>query len=336
MELAGMNQTPEIVSHAPALPVIVSVVIVNWNSKQHVLNCLRSLFHHTAGIGFEVIVVDGGSYDGVEVPLAEHFPSVKFIQSPTNVGFGRCNNLGVRHARGTYLLLLNPDTVFLENSLSVMLDRLTTLPRAGAIGCRLLNSDHSIQTSSILSFPTILNRTLGSAYTLHLFRKSTFWGTAPLFSGKSTPTEVEAVSGACILMRKDHFDRIGGFTESYFMYTEDVDLCYKLRAANLKVFHIPETAIIHLGGGSSQLAPSNFSAVMMRDSWYQFIRLHRGRLQASIFKMMIFLTASVRLLLIAPLLVFGTRFVKHGRSSIRKWLAILWWSLRSREAGRPV
>jgi GT2 family glycosyltransferase len=305
----------------------VSVIIVNWNSRDYVRQCLTSLNAHCPAADREVIVVDGGSFDGCGEMLTREFPAVVFVQSPDNIGFARANNLGARHARGRYLLLLNPDTLFHEDSIRLMRERFETLPQAGAAGCRLLNADRTLQTSCVQALPTVLNQMLDSEYLRQRFRHWSLWGVAALYAQPPQPAVVEAISGACILIPREIFEAVGGFTESYFMYAEDMDLCFKVRQAGHHVYYLPETSLVHFGGGSSSKAPSNFSTVMTQDSICRFIRLNRGFLPAAVYRLGMMLTALVRLLLIGPMLLFGDRIVQHGRGSWHKWLAVLRWSL---------
>jgi GT2 family glycosyltransferase len=310
----------------------VSVIIVNWNSQAYVRQCLTSLFTHCRSQKLEVLVVDGASFDGCDEMLAREFPSVRFVQSPVNVGFARANNLGARHAIGRHLLLLNPDTEFIEDSLSSLVARLESLPGAVAVGCRLLNRDRTLQKSCVQSFPTVLNQMLDSEFLRRRFPRSRLWGMAAL--ERTEPTEVEVLSGACILVRRECFERIGGFTERYFMYGEDLDLCFKLRKAGGRVYHVPDTSLVHFGGGSTAQAASNFSTVMMRDSVYKFIRFNRSLPSALAYRFSMTVTALVRLALMAPLMLFGRRIVRHGSGSWRKWGAILRWSVGF-SPGRP-
>jgi N-acetylglucosaminyl-diphospho-decaprenol L-rhamnosyltransferase len=305
----------------------LSVIIVNWNSKDYVRQCLTSLFSRCRGVSVETIVVDNGSFDGCDQMLAGQFPTVVFVQSGENLGFARANNLGVRHASSRYLLFLNPDTEFIENSPGILLERLKSLPDAGAAGCRLLNDDLSLQTSCVQSFPTVLNQILAADFLRQRFPHANLWGMAALHSPRQKPTEVEAISGACILVKRENFERVGGFTESYFMYGEDLDLCFKLRRSGGKVFYVPETSLIHVGGGSTGRAASNFSTVMMRKSVYRFMRLNRGILPALAYRFAMMSAALARLLLIGPMMLFGNRVVRHGSGSLRKWFLILCWSL---------
>jgi GT2 family glycosyltransferase len=305
----------------------ISIIIVNWHSKAYVRKCLSSLFKHCPDISMEVVVVDGASFDGCDKMLAKEFPGVVFVQSEVNVGFAKANNLGVRHAKGLNFLFLNPDTEFVENSLDVLLGHLTTLPQAGALGCKLLNSDRSVQTSCIQSFPTVVNQILDSDFLRRRFPRSRLWGMAALHRGTSLPSQVEVISGACILTKREVFERVGGFSETYFMYGEDLDLCFKIQQAGFRNYYVPDTSIIHYGGGSTQQSVSNFSAVMMRESVFRFFSANRGRASAMLYRVGMVATSLLRMSLIVPLLaVSDNRVVRHGAGSLRKWKAILRWS----------
>ncbi|HKB89639.1 MAG TPA: glycosyltransferase family 2 protein [Opitutaceae bacterium] len=313
----------------------ISVILVNWNSKDYLQQCLASLFARCRIVDIEVIVVDAGSFDGCDEMLRREFPSVVFVQSRENIGYAGANNLGFRHARGRKLLFLNPDTELIENSIRVLARQLDSLPMAGIIGCRLLNKDFTLQTSCVQSFPTVLNQALDSEYLRQRFRRSPLWGMAALYSGKTEPTEVEALSGACIFVTRECFEQIDGFTESYFMYGEDLDLCFKARRSGHKVYHVPETSVIHYGGGSTKKAVNNFSTVMMRESVYRFLRINHGIFSARAYRLSTMIAAVGRLLLIGPMMVLGDKVVRHGIGSWKKWNSILGWSLGIEPTARP-
>jgi GT2 family glycosyltransferase len=273
----------------------------------------------------EVIVVDGASFDGCDAMLATDFPAVVFIQSPDNVGFARANNLGVRHSQGEYLLFLNPDTLFVENTARSLLEMLEADDSVGAIGCRLLNRDHSVQTSCVQSYPTVVNQLLDSEWLRKKTPKSRLWGMAALFG--TGPSDVEVLSGACIMMPRRVYDRVGGFTEAYFMYGEDLDLCYKVRRAGFRVVYNPATSLVHFGGGSTARTVSTFSVVMMRSSIHRFLTLHRGRGAAARYRLAMLVSALGRMAVLWPLLLLGRQVVTNGTGSWQKWLAVLRWSL---------
>jgi hypothetical protein len=301
--------------------MMLSIIIVNWKSKDFLQTCLTSVYAQTRGVAFEVIVIDSGSFDGCAEMLRERFPQVRFIQSADNLGFAKANNLATRSARGDVLLFLNPDTELPGPAIQTLLAALESLPDAGAVGAKLLNTDGTIQTSCIQSFPTILNQVLDAEVLRRRFPRSRLWGMAALFATNERPQPVEAVSGACVLVRRAAFEEVGGFSEEYFMYGEDLDLSHKLRAAGLVNYFVPAAGLVHHGGSSTAQAPSDFSVVMMRESVWRFLRKTRGRSYAAGYRLALGMAACVRLVLLV------------GRPAARKWRAILKWSLGQAHSG---
>ena len=257
------------------------------------------------------------------------------MQSEGNLGFARANNLGASLTSRNKILFLNPDTEFIDGSLDFLAQQLNILPSAGIVGCRLLNSDKTIQSSCIQSFPTPINQFLDSAILRATFPKSPLWGIAPLFKDYSKPSEVQAVSGACLMIKRSVFTEIGGFSEDYFMYGEDLDLCFKVFRAGYKVYYVPMAQLIHHGAGSSAKALSNFANVMMRNSVHCFIRKNHGGFSAFKYRTAIALSALARIALIGPALLCGKRVARYGSRSWHKWFAILLWSLGVRSAPIP-
>lgn len=312
----------------------LSIIIVNWNSKDYLQKCIASILAWTSDIKYEIVVIDSASFDGVDKMLKQCYPQVRFIQSDRNIGFAKANNTAFKVSSGSHTLFLNPDTELVSPAVNILFDHMHTLPRAGAIGCTLLNSDGSLQTSCIQSFPTILNQLLSSEFLRALFPKSPLWGMASLFGAKDGPAEVEVISGACIMLRRTLFDQVGLFSEDYFMYAEDLDLCYKIRQAGYTNYYIPNAAAIHFGGGSTEKRPSDFSVVMMRESVWRFMKKHRGKIYGLAYRASTLISAVGRLLLL--MILFPLQFVrKTGPSwnaSFRKWRAILTWSLGHKDA----
>jgi hypothetical protein len=307
----------------------LSIIIVNWNSKDYLRKCLASVFAETRGLDYEIIVIDSASHDGCDRMLREEFPQVRFIQSTVNLGFARANNQAFAVCKGEYVLFLNPDTELRGPAIQSMLAHARALPDAGTLGCKLLNSDGSIQTSCIQSFPTILNQVLDTEPLRRRFPQSKLWGMAPLFGADSKPKEVEAVSGACVMMRRSVFEAVGRFSEDYFMYAEDLDLSYKASRSGLRNYYVPEAVVVHHGGNSSQQVASDFSVVMMRESVWQFLRKTRGGFYGLGYRAAILACASCRLLVLS-LTQPWQRLKRRDASpvgSFRKWAAILRWSL---------
>ena len=305
----------------------LSIIIVNWNSADFVRQCLKSIAANPPTVSHEIIVVDSGSFDGCGKMLAEEFPQARFIQSESNIGFARGNNLGAKSSNSRVLLFLNPDTEVKTNAIDLLFQALERQATAGITGARLLNSDGSLQTSCIQSFPTVLNQVLDSDFLYRLLPRSSLWGIAALRDA-APQSVVEVISGACIMIRREVFERIGGFDERYFMYSEDLDLCWRVRQLGFNCVYVSGARIVHHGGGSSASAPKTFSVVMTRESVSRFLKFNRGSFAAICYRTALGLSALVRI----PLIAVGNlvkailgKQVKQG--SVRKWLAILRWSL---------
>jgi len=307
--------------------VDLSVIIVNWNSAPDLARCLSSLYAHTTGVEFEVIVVDNASRDGCGAMLADHFPQVTFVQSTNNRGFAAANNLGVRHSSGSLLLFLNPDTEFTSPAIGRMMSVLESRPDAGIVGCRLLNADGTVQTTCVQTFPTIWNEALDVEYLRRAFPRSRLWGNAVVYSDDELIAEVECISGACLMIRRDVFNAVGGFCERYFMYVEDRDLCYAIRHPGYKTFFTSSCAVIHYGGTSSGLRPeSDFATLMRCESLLTFMRFRRGRIYATLFRASVVIVAVGRLLALALLSALGRPHAQRLSIPKRKWRAVLRWS----------
>ena len=313
----------------------LSIIIVNWNSKEYLRRCIESILLWTTNITYEIVVIDGASFDGCGEMLHECFPQVRFIQSETNVGFAKANNCAFRESRGRYILFLNPDTELISPAINIMFDFIRKTPNAGAIGCKLLNADKTVQTSCIQSFPTLLNQFLDSELLRTLWPKSPLWGNATLFDDQTRAREVDGIVGACIMVERSFFERVGRFSEEYFMYAEDLDLCYKIHKAGRINYYLSDATIIHFGGGSSEKAPSDFSVVMMRESTWRMFKKTRGNVYGVAYRVSTMIMSIGRLTFL--IVVYPLHLIRRSRGSwngsFRKWRAILIWSLTLKSAG---
>jgi GT2 family glycosyltransferase len=316
-------------------PVLqLSIIIVNWNSKDYVRKCLQSIYANTRRITFEIIVVDGASYDGCGDMLACEFPAARFVQSEKNVGFARANNLGFGQSQGDCILFLNPDTEVVGEAISTLHRFLQETRDAGVVGAKLLNTDGSLQTSCVQAFPTILNQFFEAEILRRAFPRFSFWGMLPLFSPDGKPAEAEVLSGACLMLPRPVFQKCGGFSEDYFLYAEDLDLCYKTRRAGFKNYFVPAAVLAHHRGGSSARSQSVFLTVLMRESVYRFLKKFRGGWYGLAFRASQALNALGRLALL--MILFPISLIRGetetARDPIRRWTAILRWTLG---LGRP-
>lgn len=305
----------------------LSIIIVNWNSAAYVRQCLGSLAQFPPTRSHEIIVVDSGSFDACGEMLAREFPAAIFVQSSDNIGFASANNLGMSRAQGKYLLFLNPDTEVHGGAVDQLLQTLERHPDAGIVGARLLNADGSLQTSCVQAFPTLLNQVLDSDMLYRAWPRSSLWGIAALSDASARPKPVEVVSGACLLIKRAVFEIVNGFDQRFFMYSEDLDLCYRVKQAGFDRLYEPAATITHHGGGSSNSARSMFSVVMTRESVCRFFRLNHGPAAAFGYRATTGLAALVRLPIVTGVWLVKKMSGDKNYGAVKKWIAILRWSL---------
>lgn len=305
----------------------ISIIIVNYYSADFVLECVRSIYEKTADVSFEIIVVDNASSDNCQEMLCSQYPDVIFVQSEVNLGFGKANNLGARRSSGDILLFLNPDTVLLNYAIECLYKKYIKLDKPGAVGCRLFNSDGSLQKSCVQAQPTWFNQLLDADLLHQIFPKSNLWGASALYENSIEPVEVEVVSGACLMMGKSVFEQIGGFSPEYFMYGEDLDLCFKANQAGFHNYFIPDAIVLHHGGGSTSKSVSSFSNVMMRESVYRLLRKTRGSSYSNCYRAALIGAGVVRMVLLWGLYPVWFTSSRGGEwlASFHKWLGILRW-----------
>jgi N-acetylglucosaminyl-diphospho-decaprenol L-rhamnosyltransferase len=307
----------------------LSIIVVNWNSKDYLAQALACIPIAT-DFSFEIIVIDSGSFDGSAELVRESFPQVRFIQSKVNLGFARANNAAFTASSGKVLLFLNPDTEVVGDAIGEMYRVLTRLPRAAIVGPRLLNSDGSLQQTCVRAFPTILNQCLDADVLHALFPNAALWGQRTLALAGSDPRQVDAVSGASLMIRRAVFEQVGLFSTDYFMYAEDMDLCLKAKRSGFETYFVPTATVVHHGGGSSGRTPTTtFSAVMALESQWRFFRKSRSLGYAVLYRGAMFVSSILRLVLL--LLLWPIRGLRdrnwYGHYALRKWGARLRWTL---------
>ena len=254
----------------------LSIVIVNWNTCKITCDCLRSVYEQTKSISFEVIVIDNASSDDSVAVIKKEFPQVLLIANSENLGFAAANNQGMEIAKGKYVLLLNSDTVVLDHAIEKTIAFADQNPQAGVIGCRILNPDMSLQRSCFM-FPSLLNMFIGALYLNKFFPKSKFFGRERMtYWAHDTMREVETVMGAFMLVRKEAIDQVGIMDDSFFMYAEEADWCYRFKKTGWQVLFTPDTKIVHLGGQSSNRVYTKM-ILQLRAGILQFIRKHHSK-----------------------------------------------------------
>lgn len=219
----------------------LSIVIVSWNTRDLLAACLASIQRHPPVCAFEVWVVDNASADESAAMIREQFVDAHVIENQQNVGFARANNQAIRASTGEFVLLLNSDTEVQPSALSNLVSFMQQHPDAGICGAQLINLDNTLQ-KSVQSFPTLISELVVASGL----------GSHPIPTAYTSPRRVDAVVGAALLARRAAIDRVGLLDEAYFMYTEEVDWCYRFVQAGWNVFVVPDARITHVNGGSSK------------------------------------------------------------------------------------
>lgn len=282
----------------------LSVIIVNWNTKKLVEDCLTSIFKFTNDVKFEVIVVDNGSEDGSGEIVSNKFPQVKLILNRQNLGFTKANNLGIKIAKGKYILLLNSDTYLVENSFKKLVEKAEKYENFGALGPLLLNEDRSIQ-QSVGFFPHLPQVFWWMSFIDDLpygFLLKPFHVDHDYFYRKDQ--EVDWVTGAAIFISKKVIDKVGYLDEKIFMYGEEVELCWRIKRAGFDVYYTPSTKIVHIGRGSLKIKSSAY--IGEYKSVIFFYKKYKGNLSLQIARLLLKIGALERIAIFSILgFIFG-------------------------------
>lgn len=270
-----------------SLKMKLSVIIVNYNVKYFLEQCLHSVRKAMQGLEGEVFVVDNHSVDGSVDMVRKKFPEVKLIANHENSGFSKANNQGIAEASGEYILLLNPDTVVEDDTFSKIIVYMDSHPEAGGLGVKMVNGKGEFLPESKRGLPkpdVAFYKIFGLS---KLFPKSKTFGQYHLsYLDQDQIHEVEVLSGAFMLIRKIVLDRIGGLDESYFMYGEDIDMSYRILQAGYKNYYFPETRIIHYKGESTKKSSINYVMVFYQ-AMVIFARKHFSKKNARLFSFLI-------------------------------------------------
>lgn len=253
----------------------LSIIIVNWNTKELLNDCILSIRKWAGAVTYEVIIVDNASYDGSSIFIEEKFPDVKLIKNTVNKGFAAACNEGAKNTDGRYLFFLNPDTLLTENCLEKLVEFSDKQIWFGALGPQLIGREGRIQ-NSVRKFPTITG----------LLTKNTIIGKIIPLLGKNKlactlsqdkASSVEQVSGAALLIKKDIWRDVGGMDERFFMFYEEVDLCRRLKDLGYNIYYIPQVQIIHKGGGARKKDRSAVLYYLQRSMFLYLKKYESGR-----------------------------------------------------------
>lgn len=292
--------------------VDLSIIIVAWNVRDLVLDCLASIRDANLEFSHEVILVDNGSNDETAETVRRHFPDTRVLALPKNVGFAAGNNRGLAVMEGRYALLLNSDTIVVPGGLEACVHYLNEHPDVGVVGPQLVNPDRTKQ-NCIHNTPTLVSEIFGQS----LLRRVMPRRYPSKLVDYDEPIEVEAVLGACLFVRREVVDQVGMIDEDYFFFLEETDWCHRIRARGWRVFHLPHAFVIHLYGEATKKKMPLRTRIEYYRSLYIFFKKNRGRLAY----------AGLRTVIMTKVLL-GCFF--GGRRASEYWKILAW-----HRAGQP-
>lgn len=233
----------------------ISIIVVSFNTINLLQRCLHTIKQEATDIKHEVIVIDNNSQDGSADWIEQNMPDIRLIRSRENLGFAAANNLGFSHARGQYIVLLNPDAFLTNNALVNAVRAMQMNPTLGLAGAHLIGEDGQWQPSARM-FPSLLNHLLNLSGLAAKYPHSRFFGRVDYtWADHEQAMQVDWVPGAFSIIRREVLDQIGFFDEQFFLYYEEVDLCHRIKAAGFTIWYLPDVTVMHVGGACSEALP---------------------------------------------------------------------------------
>lgn len=297
----------------------LSISIVNTNNRVLLKDCLASIYRTTERVSFEIIVVDNASMDGSAEMVRREFPSVRLIVNDARSGYGYSHNKGIEAARGRFILVFNEDMVVLPGALDTMVEKLKSDPAIGVLGCRLLNPDLSLQ-HSCHRFQNIKTEFFENLFPGSLFFRQSRFRTEMFDWDHDSEREVDVVMGSCMLIPRAVFDRVGAFDTRFFVYSEEFDLCKRIRDAGYEVVFTPEAEIIHFGGQTSKTMSVKMHLVYV-ESKLKYFRKYYGVRTMKAAKLIIGAGALIRI--IGWTLCAAKNKDEHARGMVKKYSRVL-------------
>lgn len=300
----------------------LSIIVVNHNTRQLLVDCLNSLYDTLEGYSFEVLVVDNASTDGSQEVIKERFPQAILIACPLNLGFACANNLAIKRARGKYLLFVNSDAKPEPGAVKALIDFMEAVPEAGLAAGQLLNKDGSKQ-NSFSNFPTFATELLNKGLLRLLFPRS--------YPSKRQdfvrPTKVEAVIGAFFMARREAVEKVGLMDEDYFLFLEETDWSLRMRKGGWDVYFVPSARAYHVQGGS--VGKERLKArIEFYRSRYLFFQKHKGSWAARVLKLALVIRLLLNSCLLTPALAFTLGLSASLRSRLGVNLGLFCWHVK--------
>ena len=268
---------------------LISIIIINYNVKEYLEQALTSIKKALMNFQHEIIVVDNASVDGSVSYIRQRFPEINLISLDENIGFGRANNIALKEVKGEYIVLINPDTVVQEDTFAELFRFLKNQPDAGAVTCKIINSDGSFSVDCRHSIPTPMIAFWKVMGFSKLFPRSKLFAKYNLtYLDENKTHEVPAISGSFMMIKKSVLDQVGYFDERFFMYCEDIDLCHRINEEGYKIYYVPSTQIVHYKGESTQKGNIDHIKTFHR-SLYLFFQKYYGKGHVLFFRWFIIL-----------------------------------------------
>jgi GT2 family glycosyltransferase len=275
----------------------VSIIVVSWNTCDLLRDCLNSIVQQTHQVTFETIVIDNASSDGSANMCVFEFPAVKVIANRQNRGFAAANNQGMQLARGRYTLVLNPDTVILEGAIDRCVAYADAHPDVGVVGCQVLEREGQIQpTSTGFSFPSPWTLFLTLTALPRLFPRSKLFAKPELgWWDRDSERDIDVVTGMFMLVRREAIQQVGMMDESYFIYAEEADWCYRFYKAGWRRVFFPGAKIVHVDGGGKSTSQVNIKMrVQLQKSMMIYYKKNLGTNAWLVAKILYIISNSVR------------------------------------------
>ena len=300
----------------------VSIIIVTWNSREDLERCLPSLAGGVRKHTSEVILVDNASVDESIPFVRSILPAARIIQNDVNAGFAAANNQALLSAAGRFVCLLNPDTIVYEDGLDALVDFMDANPRAWASGPAMYNGDGTAQRTGV-RFPSLWNLTVETLFLDRLFASTRLFGAhRELFRSSTTSRPVDYVQGACLMVRREAVENVGGLDERFFMYFEETDWCFRFKQAGGEVWLVPSAGVIHFGGGSTGHFDEQ-RLVYYFESLLRFYDKHHGAIGRAAVRILVFLRSASRIPIWILTGVVRPRLRAAARSSCRGYARVI-------------
>ncbi len=296
----------------------VTIVIVNWRTPLLLRRCLQSISNDEQAASFEIWVVDNASGDESLAILANEFPYVKVLANNNNAGFSKACNQVIPQAKGDYVLLLNPDTIVVENAVSKLASFLDIHEQCGAVGPKILNDDGTLQLACRRAFPSPAAAFFRLTYLSKLFPKHPLIAKYNMtYADSQQDMEVDALSGSCMMVRKTVIDKIGLLDENIFMFGEDIDWCWRIKEAGWQVYYFPEAVIYHSHGAASRLRPIG-TTFDLHKGMAVFYRKHIAKSYWPIFNQVVYLAIWLRAILFVVVNLIKAQIKRPGSQNLRE------------------